>query len=49
MGVMLAGSTFVYKASLLYKVLRQRYPAAVRARLACIAEVVQCSPKSRDK
>ena len=49
MGVMLAGATFVYKASMLYNVLRQRYPVAVWARLNRITELVQCSPKSRDK
>ena len=49
MGVMLAGATFVYKASMLYNVLRQRYPVTVWARLNRISDVVRCPPKKTGK
>ncbi len=48
-GVLLAFATFVYKGSMLYNVLRQRYPAAVWARLEKINELVRCSPKNSGK
>jgi hypothetical protein len=49
MGVLLAFATFVYKASMLYNVLRQRYPVAVWARLNRISDLVRCSPKNGSK
>ncbi len=49
MGVLLAFATFVYKGSMLYNVLRQRYPVAVWARLNRISDLVRCSPKDGSK
>jgi hypothetical protein len=49
MGVLLAFATFGYKASMLYNVARQRYPAETWARLNRITELVQCSPKNNGK
>jgi hypothetical protein len=49
LGVLLATSTFVYKGSMLYNVLRQRYPADVWIRLNRITEMVRCSPRGGGK
>lgn len=49
MGVLLASATFVYKASMLTNVLRQRYPVAVWSRINHVNELVRCSPRKSGK
>lgn len=46
MAVLLSFTTMIYKLSMLYNVMRQRYPSDVWARLNRITRLLQCSPRS---